>query len=85
MILNIRQASATDGIGIVCHELDGPRAEIKAAIKWLEKHGLSIEPVEINGIKSSIARKAQTAWREVTPLCFGSGDYAAATASDGGA
>jgi len=39
-------------IGIVCLELDGPRAEVKAAIKWLEKHGVSVEPVEINVIES---------------------------------
>ena len=42
----------TDEIGIVCLELDGPRSEVKAAIKWLEKHGVSVEPVEINVIES---------------------------------
>jgi ABC-type methionine transport system ATPase subunit len=47
---NIRQASVTDEIGIVCLELDGERAEIKAAIKWLEKSGVSVEPVEIGTI-----------------------------------
>ncbi|TAK94495.1 MAG: ferredoxin [Verrucomicrobia bacterium] len=50
VITNIRQASVTDEIGIVCLELDGPRAEVKAAIKWLEKHGVSVEPVEISAI-----------------------------------
>jgi L-aspartate semialdehyde sulfurtransferase ferredoxin len=49
---NIRQASVTDEIGIVCLELDGPRAEIKAAIKWLEKNGVNVEPVEINVVES---------------------------------
>ena len=29
-----------------------PLAEVKAAIKWLEKHGVSVEPVEINVIES---------------------------------
>ena len=47
---NIRQASVTDEIGIVCLELDGARAEVKAAIKWLEKNGVSVEPVEISAI-----------------------------------
>ena len=42
----------TDEIGIVCLELDGPRSEVKAAIKWLEKQGVSVEPVEINVIES---------------------------------
>jgi len=47
---NIRQASVTDEIGIVCLELDGERAEIKAAIKWLESQKVSVEPVEISTI-----------------------------------
>jgi ABC-type methionine transport system ATPase subunit len=50
VITNIRQASVTDEIGIVCLELDGPRSEVKAAIKWLEKHGVNVEPVEISAI-----------------------------------
>ena len=50
LVTNIRQASVTDEIGIVCLELDGERAEIKAAIKWLEKSGVSVEPVEISAI-----------------------------------
>ena len=49
---NIRQCSVTDEIGIVCLEVDGTRAEVKAAIKWLEKIGVSVEPVEINVIES---------------------------------
>jgi L-aspartate semialdehyde sulfurtransferase ferredoxin len=47
---NIRQASVTDEIGIVCLELDGHRDEVKAAIKWLEKQGVNVEPVEIGVI-----------------------------------
>lgn len=49
---NVRQASVTDEIGIVCLELDGERDEIKKAIKWLEKIGVSVEPVEINVLES---------------------------------
>jgi ABC-type methionine transport system ATPase subunit len=49
---NIRQASVTDEIGIVCLELDGTRQEVKAAIKWLEKTGVKVEPVEIGVIES---------------------------------
>src|SRR6266478_3494496 len=52
IVTNIRQASVTDEIGIVSLELDGKRADIKAAIKWLEKLGVSVEPVEINVIES---------------------------------
>ena len=52
VVTNIRQCSVTDEIGIVSLELDGKRADIKAAIKWLEKIGVSVEPVEINVIES---------------------------------
>lgn len=50
VVTNIRQASVTDEIGILCLELDGQRAEVKAAIKWLEKSGVNVEPVEISAI-----------------------------------
>lgn len=52
VVTNIRQCSVTDEIGIVCLELDGARDEVKAAIKWLEKTGVKVEPVEINVIES---------------------------------
>ncbi|MGH7953912.1 MAG: NIL domain-containing protein [Limisphaerales bacterium] len=50
VVTNIRQASVTDEIGIVCLELDGARDEVKAAVKWLEKNGVNVEPVEIGVI-----------------------------------
>ena len=52
IVTNIRQASVTHEIGIVCLELDGKRPDIKAAIKWLEKIGVKVEPAEINVIES---------------------------------
>ena len=52
VVTNIRQCSVTDEIGVVCLELDGKRADVKAAIKWLSKTGVSVEPVEINVIES---------------------------------
>jgi L-aspartate semialdehyde sulfurtransferase ferredoxin len=52
LVTNIRQASVTDEIGIVCLELDGPRSEVKAAIKWLGKNGVKVEPVEISVVES---------------------------------
>jgi len=47
---NIRQASVTDEIGIVCLELDGSHGEVTKAIAWLEKQGVNVEPVEIGVI-----------------------------------
>lgn len=52
LVTNVRQASVTDEIGIVCLELQGDRTPIKAAIKWLEKQGIRVEPVEINVLES---------------------------------
>ena len=52
VLTNVRQASVTDEIGIVCLEIEGERGDIKAAIAWLEKLGISVEPVEINVIES---------------------------------
>ena len=50
VVTNIRQASVTDEIGIVCLELDGARSEVGRAITWLEKQGVNVEPVEIGVI-----------------------------------
>jgi len=50
IVTNIRQVSVTDEIGITCLEMDGERAEIRKSVKWLEKLGISVEPVEINVI-----------------------------------
>jgi ABC-type methionine transport system ATPase subunit len=52
VITNVRQASVTDEIGVVCLELEGERSVIKDAIRWLERLGVSVEPVEINVIES---------------------------------
>lgn len=52
VVTNIRQASVTDEIGIVCLEVDGKCENVKAAIKWLEKIGVKVEPVEIGVIES---------------------------------
>ena len=49
---NLRQVSVGKDIGIVCLELDGARAEIKAAIHWLESLGIEVEPVEISVLES---------------------------------
>jgi ABC-type methionine transport system ATPase subunit len=52
VVTNVRQASINDEIGLVCLELDGKRLEIKNAVKWLEKQGVKVEPIEINVIES---------------------------------
>jgi ABC-type methionine transport system ATPase subunit len=50
VVTNIRQATITDEIGIVCLELQGKRSEVEATIKWLQKNGVNVEPVEMSTI-----------------------------------
>ncbi len=52
VVTNVRQASVTDEIGVVCLELNGQRPDLKKAIAWLEKLGIKVEPVEIGVIES---------------------------------
>jgi hypothetical protein len=51
VVTNVRQASVTDEIGLICLELSGERGEIKRSIAWLEALGVKVEPVEINTIE----------------------------------
>jgi ABC-type methionine transport system ATPase subunit len=52
VVTNVRQASVTDDIGIVCLEISGPHKSVKAAVQWLEKIGIKVEPVEIGVMES---------------------------------
>jgi len=52
VVTNVRQASVTDEIGIVCLELSGQQADLKDSIRWLEKLGIKVEPIEIGVIES---------------------------------
>lgn len=46
VVTNIRSASVKDDIGLVALELSGEKTEIEKAIKWLEKKGIKVEPIE---------------------------------------
>jgi L-aspartate semialdehyde sulfurtransferase ferredoxin len=52
LVTNVRQASVTDEIGIVCLELEGAPEEVEAGMKWLKKLGVSVEPVELSAMES---------------------------------
>jgi L-aspartate semialdehyde sulfurtransferase ferredoxin len=52
LVTNVRQASVTDEIGIVCLELEGAPDEVSAGVKWLKKLGVSVEPVELSAMES---------------------------------
>ena len=51
LVTNIRQASVTDAIGIVCIELEGAPAEIESGIAWMRTLGVKVEPVELNAME----------------------------------
>jgi hypothetical protein len=52
IVTNIRQASVTDEVGIVCLEVEGPGDQVEAGIRWLKRLGLSVEPVELSALAS---------------------------------
>lgn len=50
LVTNVRQASVAKDIAIVSVQLEGKREAIKKAIAWVEKKGITVEPVEIGAI-----------------------------------
>ena len=46
VVTNIRQASVSKDVGIVCLELSGEEDEVRRAIDFLLQAGVSVEPVE---------------------------------------
>lgn len=50
IMTNIRQASVTDEVGIVCLEVEGAVDQVEAGLRWLKKLGLSVEPIELSTV-----------------------------------
>lgn len=50
IMTNIRQASVTDEVGIVCLEVEGAVEQVDAGLRWLKKLGLSVEPIELSTV-----------------------------------
>jgi len=48
----LRQASVSDEVGILCLEIEGAPKEVESGLRWLKKLGVSVEPVEMNAIAS---------------------------------
>jgi hypothetical protein len=48
LVTNIRQASVTEEMGIVCLEVSGEATEIESGIRWLKRKGVRVEPVELS-------------------------------------
>jgi ABC-type methionine transport system ATPase subunit len=51
ILFNIRGSSVTAEMGLVALEIDGERAEVDKAIKWLKDKGVIVEPIEKNVIE----------------------------------
>lgn len=52
VVFDIRQASVTETIGILCLELEGQSKDVEAAITWLRRTGVRVEPVELSAMES---------------------------------
>lgn len=48
---NIRGSTVTADMGLVALEIDGERAEVDKAIRWLKEKGVIVEPIEKNVIE----------------------------------
>lgn len=51
VLFNIRGSTVTSEMGLVALEIDGERAEVDKAIKWLKDKGVIVEPIEKNVIE----------------------------------
>ncbi|HEY6200620.1 MAG TPA: NIL domain-containing protein [Candidatus Binatia bacterium] len=51
ILFNIRGSTVTAEMGLVALEIDGDRAEVDKAIKWLKDKGVIVEPIEKNVIE----------------------------------
>lgn len=52
LVTNVRQASVSDEVGILCLEIEGAPKEVESGLRWLKKLGVSVEPVEMSAIAS---------------------------------
>jgi len=52
LIFDIRSASVTDKVGIIALELTGERKTIEAAVKWLRRKKVEVDPIELDVIES---------------------------------
>ena len=51
LVFDIRGASVTGKVGFIALELIGKRKIIQAAVKWLRKNGVKVDPIELDVIE----------------------------------
>jgi len=51
VVTNIRTAEVRESMGLVGLEIEGEPDVVEASVKWLESHGVHVEPIEQNVIE----------------------------------
>ena len=52
LVFDIRSANVNDKVGIIALELTGDQKILAAAVKWLVRKGVAVEPIELDIIES---------------------------------
>ena len=48
LIFDIRSASVTEKVGLIALELTGKRETIAAAVQWLRRKNVEVDPIELD-------------------------------------
>jgi ABC-type methionine transport system ATPase subunit len=51
LVFDIRSASVTHKVGIIALELTGDRKVLAAAVKWLRKNRVEVDPIELDVVE----------------------------------
>ena len=51
LIFDIRSANVTDKVGIIALELTGDPKILTAAVKWLRKNRIEVDPIELEVVE----------------------------------
>jgi len=52
LVFDIRSASVTDKVGLIALELTGEQKTIEAAVKWFQRIGVEVDPIELSVVES---------------------------------
>lgn len=51
LVFDIRSANVTDNVGIIALELCGDQKVLAAAVKWLRKNRIEVDPIELDVVE----------------------------------
>lgn len=52
IVINVRSSSVSREFGLVAFEVEGQPEALDAAVRWFQKYGVRVDPVELNAIES---------------------------------